>query len=322
MFDRLKLVYGAVQERSLLSVLSHFYIYDGRVQATDGRMSIDAPLPELAGIAVTVPADRFLAAVEASEDEPKVEVKDGRILITSGAFKARIPIMPQEAYARAEPNDPDWEPEEAFLPTLRRLRPFIASDATNAWSTCLLLTSTHAYATNNVCLVGEPCSLLDGTDIESLAIPAFAIDEIIRLGQEPTKFGVSDNAITFYFDDTWLRTQLIIAPWPAERITQLFAAAPKKQAKLPTGFREALDKVSPFCKDTKFPVVICSGNGITTEEADHMAEVQGLDLPEIKFNANMLKLVLAQAESFAGASDHKAYFRFGPSLGIIMGLRE
>lgn len=322
MLDRLKRVYGAVQERSLLSVLSHFYIYEGRVQATDGRMAIDAPLPEMSGISVTVPADRFLAAIEASDADPVIEAQENHIVITSGRFKAKIPIMAIDAFCRSEPNAPDWEPEEALLPTIKRLRPYIANDATNIWSTALLLTTTHAYATNNVCLVGEPCSLLDGTGIERLAIPRFAIDEILRFGMEPTNFGVSENCVTFYFDKVWLRTQLIVADWPTAKIKELMTNAPKKMAKIPEGLKESLAKIKPFCKDVKFPVVILHKNGIMTEEADHQAEVTGLKLPDMKFNANMLELALSEAEQFVGGTEHRGYFRFGPALGIIMALHK
>lgn len=323
MLERLKRVYGAVQERSLLSVLSHFYIYDGRVQATDGRMGIDAPLPELAGVTAVVPADRFLSAIGSSDEEPRVVIEEGRIVIVSGRFRARIPIMPAEkTFPHLLPNPPDWELEEPLLPILKQLRPFIADDATNIWSTGLLLTTTHAYATNNVCLVGVACSMLDGTGVSSLAIPRFAVDEILRFGMEPTQFGVSENCVTFHFDDVWLRTQLIVADWPQDRIAELFKTAPKKMQPIPDGLKSAVEKVLPFCKEPKFPVVILSKDGVATEQHDHEATVTGMSLPEMRFNANMLSLALKNAEQFIGGAEHRCYFKSDNMVGIVMALRQ
>lgn len=322
MLDRLKVVYGAVHDRALLSVLSHLFIYDGRAQATDGRMSIDAVFPELKGLNATVPADRFLAAIEASDGEPQIEERDGRIVIVSGSFRARIPTLPLDQFPKSDPDPPDWELEDEWLPGLRRMRPFIATDAANQWSTALLVTTDTMVATNNVCLVSEPCSLLDGTGVKAIAIPNWALDEVLRMGEEPTAFGVSDRSITFYFDDTWIKTQLITADWPIVKALDLFKNMPKKPPRVPDNLAKAVKKILPFCKDTKFPVILMGAAGVWTEDHVHQAEVSGIQLPEMRFNGNMLELVLDHADHMVEGPDTKMYFRIGPARGILMGLRQ
>ncbi len=321
MLDRLKIVYGAVQERALLAALSHVCLYQGRVQATNGRMSIDSALPELPDLNAIIPADRFLAAIEAAGADARVEEKDGRVVIAAGRFRARIPALTSGTFPRSEPDPPDWMLEAPLLPTVKRLRPFMADDATNAWATALLCTATTATVTNNVCLLSEPCSMLDGTGIKQVAIPGWALDEIIRLNREPEGFGVSESSITFYFGDVWLKTQLILSEWPVVKVAELLKSLPKKMPEVPEGLAQAVDMVMPFCKDPKFPVILMQEDGVATEEFDHQAEVRGLKLPTMRFNGTMLQLVLSKAERFAALGSERAGFTIGPARGVIMGLR-
>lgn len=321
MLDRLKFVCGAVQDRAVLTALSHFHIYNGRVQGTNGRMSIDAAIPELGAVNVTVPGDRFLSAIEAAGSEVTLTATDINVTITGGRFRARVPLLDSLTFPRVNPDPADWELDEPLLPTLKRLRPFVATDAANAWATSILFTDKSATATNNVCVVSEPCTMLAGTGIASISVPAWAIDEVIRLGNELTGFGVSENSITFYFGELWIKTQLIVAPWPIERMRTLFASMPKKMNKAPEGLLAAVEMIVPFCKEPKFPVVLFSSKGISTEDGDHFAAVEGFTLPEARFNADMLRLVLAQAEQLAFLEDHRTAFKFGPARGIIAGLR-
>lgn len=322
MLDRLKTVYGAVQERELLSALSHFCIYNGRVQGTNGRMAIDAAIPELAGLEVVVPADRFLAAVEASADDAKITLEDGRLIIRAGRFRAKVPSLAPESFPRVNPDPSQWELEEELLPTLRRLRPFMANDATNIWATSMLFTEAQATVTNNVVLAAEKCTMLAGTGIANIAVPGWALDEIIRIGEEPSGFGVTDSSITFYFGETWIKTQLILAPWPIAKVIELVKMLPKKMPETPEGLTSAVGKITPFCKDPKFPVIMMQDDGVTTEDFDHQAEVRGMKLPVMKFNANMLNLVLSKADHFVGIDADRAAFMVGPARGIIMGLRQ
>lgn len=326
MLDRLKFVYGAVQERAILPALSHFLIYDGRVQGTDGRMCIDAPMPELAGEQLIVPGDRFMSAIDAAGNDARIDIKDGNVTVKGGRFRARIPTLADGSFPRSMPDAADWELDEPLLPTLRRLRPFIASDAANAWATSMLFTQKSATVTNNVCLATEACTMLAGTGVASISVPAWALDEVIRMGVEPCAFGVSETSITFYFEAEphgriWIKTQLISAPWPVERMVAVMAAIPKKMKKTPEGLRAAVEMVAPFCKEPKFPVILFSDKGIATEDGDHFAAVEGFKMKTASFNADMLRLVLTHADHFDITENDKAVFARGPARGILVGLR-
>jgi len=158
--------------------------------------------------------------------------------------------------------------------------------------------------------------------VMTIAVPGWAIDEILRMGQEPSLFGVSDNSITFYFDDIWIKTQLIKAPWPLETVDKIVASIPKRLPEVPEDLALAVEKITPFCRDPKFPVILMQADGVTTEDFDHQAEVRGLDdLPTLRFDARPLNLVLSKADKFKGLDETRAAFAIGPARGVIMGLR-
>jgi hypothetical protein len=319
--EQLKVVMGAVQERAVLQELSHVCIYQGRVQGTNARIAIDAPIQ--LGVDAVVPAARFLAAIEGANDNARIEIKDGKLHIISGRFRAKVPILyGDRPFPRKDPDPFAWVLEEPLLPTIKRLRPFVADDASNAWATSLLIDQETATATNNVCLLAEPCSMLRNTAVERVAIPGTTLDEMIRMRMEPTGFGVSQESVTLYFGEVWMKTQLIAEQWPTTKVSDLLAGLPRKMTAIPGDLSEAVNKITPFCKDDKFPVVIMRKDGVYTEEFDHSAEVSGFDLPEMRFNATMLRLVLDRAERFQSLGKDRAAFAFGPVRGVIMGLRQ
>ena len=134
-------------------MLFRSHIYAGRIQGQNGWLAIDAPCPELAGIEATVPAERFLKAVDACDGEPKLSLTDTSMTVSRKGFKARIPLLPHDSFPCVDVSgQPDLTGIE-LLPTLRRLRSFVSEDASRPWSQGVLCVGNHAYATNNVILV-------------------------------------------------------------------------------------------------------------------------------------------------------------------------
>jgi hypothetical protein len=324
MLTPLKIVYGAVDERALLSSMSHIHVYDGRVQATNGRLTIDAPIPELAGMTFSAPADKFVAAVTAAGDEPKVVLDGPVVRVSGGRFRSKIPTLGAE-WPRDNADPPSWELEEPLLPVMARVRPFMADDATNVWATCLLLMADVAVATNNVIIIGSRCTLLTGTGVEQVAVPGWTVDEMLRLKQEPTAFGIDNGSITFYLGDIWIKTRLVAAEWPAEKIASLLEMVKKnkKTPPVPEGLMSAVESVVPFCKTPKFPVVMLGPGGVSTEEHEYSAAVDGIALPEIACNAKLLTLVLKNASHlWLIDKDRLGFWCADDSRGILMGIRE
>lgn len=300
MLHILKRVRGAVADRGVVPELTHFFVYQGRIQGSNSRLAIDAPLPELGGVSFTVPADKFIRAVDCMEEEPKLEVSTTKLTLKHGRLTVRLPLLANDAYPRSVPNAPEWEPESPLLPVLEALRPFCSTDAHNAWSLGVLLTEDYAHATNNTCIVRMPCDLLAGTKLR-VNLPVYAVDELLRIGEEPTHFGVDERSITFHLaDGSWVRTQMIAAEWPLATLANLYAQhwpAKAKVPKVPAQLLEAVTAVLPFSPSAEFPVVVFADGKVCTEDGEHSAEVEGYAgmLAPMRWNGNILKLVLEHA---------------------------
>ncbi|OGC95802.1 MAG: hypothetical protein A2W25_15110 [candidate division Zixibacteria bacterium RBG_16_53_22] len=326
MLATLKLVRGATSDKGIIPAMSHFFIYQGRIQSTNGRISIDAPCEQLKDYSLTVPADKFIKAIDGMDAEPVITISETRVTLAEGSLKVRLPILANDAFPRTEPEGDAFAPETPLLPVLRVLRPYISSDASKPWSTGLLLTDRgDALATNNVIMVKMPCDLLGDTGF-NINLPITAVEELLRIGEEPTGFGIREDAgsITFHYaSGLWLKCSLLQNDWPTESVGKLFAGIkPKTLVAVPKGLKDAIKRILPFCPDEKFPMVQLNEQGISTAEGDQSAEVAGIKLPQGKFNGNMLLLVLDAAKKFALHEDAPSYFSGeGGLLGVFVGVK-
>ena len=322
MRDTLNLVRGAVSTKDLLPVLTHFHIYEGRVQGGNGRIAIDAPCPELAGFDCTVPAERFLKAVDACDGEPKLKLTDGgKLTVSKGKFRATLPLAKHEDFPRTAEVPKvnsflDSVKLPALLPLLRGLYPFLGEDASRAWSCGAFLNGGYAWATNNVALARKPCPVFQNT-----VLPIFAIDELLRIGQEPTSIQSDENALWFYFEGGWwMRCQKLAGEWPD--VAKFMPAEPPACGTPAAALREAVRKVLPFCPDPKYPVVQTGPDGVGTLEGEMSAMVGAEGLPTGRFRAEPLLAVLDAAEAIDLSTYPGACYWRGQGIdGVIVGLR-
>lgn len=322
MRNTLNLVRGAVSTKDLLPVLTHFHIYEGRVQGGNGRIAIDAPCPELAGFDCTVPAERFLKAVDACDGEPKLKLTDGgKLTISKGKFRATLPLADHTAFPKVAPPPQitsflDGIKLPPLLPTLRRLFPFIGEDASRAWSCGVYLNGGYAWATNNVCLARVPIR-----QFQNFVLPVFAIDELLRIGQEPVSIEAYENYVIFYFSGNWwMRCQKLEGAWPD--VAAFMPAEPTAHAWPAKQLAEAVRKVLPFCPDPKYPVVQTGPDGVGTLEGEMSALVGYDDLPAGRFRAEPLLAALDAAASIDLSTYPKACYWKGEGIdGVLVGMR-
>ena len=215
----LNFVKGAVSTKDLVPVLTNFHFYDGRVQGGNGRITIDAPL-DLGGVDITVPAVPFLRAVDACDGAPVLNVTPGgKLTMKKGGFKSLLPLSDQDAFPRVDVDLTEgtlWKPELGFIKALRTIRPLIGDDASRPWSCGALFKDGYIYATNNVVMVRIPWAMPDGICIN---IPRFAVEELIRVGEEPAGFMFTKTSAVFVYGNLaegtrWIKTQLFESAWP------------------------------------------------------------------------------------------------------------
>jgi DNA polymerase III sliding clamp (beta) subunit (PCNA family) len=284
MLDELNFVKGAVSTKELVPVLTNFSFANGRVQGTNGKISMDAPCDLDAS--VSIPAARFIDAINACRQEPTLRLTEKSLIIEAGALKVRLPLSCEE-FPRVKPEG-QYFPGGSIRGALQAVREFIGTDAARPWACGVLFQDGYCYATNNVTLVRMPVAW----DAPAINLPSFAVDELLRVGLDITQVQVAENSITFHFGDRWLRSQLFDLAWPD--IANFFTDA--ELPMVPEGFAEAVDTVLPFCPDQNLRAVHTSAAGVSTDDGAMSAVVEGIELPEGRYRAEPLILVLSRAD--------------------------
>lgn len=240
--DNLKFVKGATNSKSLLPVLSHFKIKDGRITGSNGTITMSAPF-DLDMEAYPI-ADKFCDAVNICTKEPEITITAaGRMRFVSGSRKAFVDCA-QGEYPEFLPEGERRDFKADILGQLKRLRPFVGTDASRPWINGMLIDGNHITVSNNVVICRYEAE--EAITDDPINLPSGVIDEIIRLGEMPTHYQVSERSATFHYEgERWIRTALLGTGWPD--VSELLAR-PLNDA-YPLG-EELLDDVREILKFT------------------------------------------------------------------------
>ncbi len=323
MLTKLKLVKGAVDTKNLVPVLTHFHIDMGKVQGGNGRVTIQVQgISELADFDnVTCKADAFVDAIESCDDtEPTITRDAEYVHFTAGRFKCKVQRIPEELFATypvATPDPARYTIQEPLLPALTLLRKFVGEDASRPWAVGAWFDiGGWVYGTNNVTIarVELPAAKLFG---HSINVPNYVLDELLRISREPICMGLSDNSVTFYYDDgMWLQGRLLVNDWPA--VHEWFEAKPTVVKKVPARMLEEVLRISAFTLDKKNPIIYIAEGELVCGNAS----VSGFKLPEGAYRTEPLELVLSHAThvNFA-AYPGRVYWRGANVEGFFVGVK-
>lgn len=318
MLNTLRLVRGAVAKKDLVPTLTHFHVYDGRIQGGNSRLSIDCACTEFNGFNFTVPAERFLKAADACEGEPNLKITDsGKLSVSKKRFKALLPLEDHEKYPLNEnPNNYKNINSKSLIKALRMLQPFIGDDATRHWTNGIWINKGFAYATNNVVLARVEVEVQD-----SFILPAYAVEELLRIHKMPSGIQVTEQAAYFAYDDgTWIQTQLITGQWP-ESVADMIIPTDNATV-LPKEFTDAITKILPFCPEKDFPRLCLNDGMVATDDGVMSAEVDGFENMGGYFRAEPLLAVAGVANTIDfGSYPAPCYFSGDNIEGVLVGVK-
>lgn len=318
MLDTLRLVRGAVAQKELVPLMTHFIFNAGRVQGSNGRITIDAPLDlhELDGC--SVPAEKFYRAVEACDGEPKIQ-RDGHFVhLRKGRFRVKLPVTSD---AKMFTSPPAGKVDgHLTLDPFRRLLPYVSQDASRPWSIGILLASGYGYATNNVIVARAP---LDYTG-PNINLPSYCVEELLVLGNEQCEVSFAENGLYLKpRNDVWLHTRSLSLEWPD--VTRFFAEGFDQLVEVETkDLLRVVRKLRTFVPDNENPVIIIEGETVRTLEGDSEAEdaVQSLTSKKTAWRAEPLELMLAQATAMdLSQYPHPCPWKGHGLEGRIVGMR-
>lgn len=318
MLNTLKFVRGAVATKDLIPVLTHFHIKEGRIQGGNSRIHISAPIA--LDMDLTVPAERFIKAIDSCSEEPTLKrTPAGKLSIHSGAFKALLPLSTDE-FPLVEPEGKNYPMGDGFIRALNNIRPFITDDATRPWACGALIKEGKIYATNNVIL----CQMDFPVDFpDEIVIPIYTIDELIRIGEQPQSIQITENQATFHYSgDRWVQSNLFSTKWPD--LDKFFADMDYANLpEAPKGLHTAVSKVLPFMPNPKVPTVYLKEDRVSTGEGDVGADIEGFVFEkETAFHAGMLLKVLDLATHIDFSNFPKPCpFKADGIHGVVVGVR-
>ncbi len=316
MLEQLKLVRGAVADKAIVPLMTHFYFHDNRVQGTDNRVTIEAPLEckELDGYAV--PADRFFKAVEACGGNPELAVKNEYLTVSKGRFRVRMPIQGGVDFP-AIPAPTELGSEAIYLAAMKKVRQYVASDATRPFACGVLFHDGKLYATNNVAIVRTDVGY-HGPD---LLLPSYCIDELLRLPF--SVYSVQAHETGLYLQPAgskvWVHTRASELKWPDP---ESFFTDMDDIPEFPDGVLKLVQKLKKFVPDTKNPIIIFDGDKVRTAEGEFCAEAELCELPRSAWRAEVLEMVLGDATHFdAGRHPDPCPFYGNGVEGKVVGVR-
>lgn len=320
MLKTLKFVQGAIAKKDFVPALTHFHIRDGYVLGYNGRLALCSPIQlDLAATPEGIP---FVKAIATCEEEVALSLTDnGRLAVRSGPFKAFIRCT-QDPYPDIRPEGEFYEMDGNLLEGLRKLQPFISEDASRPWSQGVLFDRHSAYATNNVILTEF---WLGYRVPKRINVPRTAVNELLRIGEEPLAMQANENSATFYYGgNRWLKTQLYSLEWPdVERILN-FQALHKP---VPQGLWKALHAMTAFVGEEGR--VYLSPAGVATLSDFTATDGASVELPLPGVNAcfNLQQLLrleeIAESLDLPDSLEPRPCLFFGKSLrGAIMGMRR
>lgn len=317
MYSSLQFVRGAIATKDFVPVLRHFYIAGGKIQGSDGKMTLCAPIE---GIPDCCPdGATFIKAINACHVSTPPVMKltpTGRLSIKSGKFTALIHSVPVDEYYLTEPEGEKHPLAPGLLDAIKALRPFVGSDATRQWSTGILFRDGHMYATNNIMLV----EAIHATNLPALCLPASVLDELIRIGEDPVAFSATETNVTFFLaGERWVKSQLLPTDWPD--VKAMLDNSPSATEPVVEGFFTALLTLRPFAEDTGAVDLVGTCLKVGVEDGGATIDL-GIELPDGRYHIDQLNLTRGSEAINLSSYPSPVPFKSPLFRGMMMGMRR
>lgn len=319
MLDELKFVQGAVSKKDLIPAMTHFAIENGSVRAYNGVVALSSPLPfDIDCKPKALPLVR--AITNCTETISLSMTSSGRLAIRSGPFQAFIECIDGETpHVLPEGDHIDVKGYE-LIEGLRRIQPFIGSDASRPWSNGVLLRGQSMYATNNVVLI----EYWMGADFPYVVnLPKAAVVELLRVGDRCVGAQMSGKSMTFHFTNgRWIRTALLSTEWPDVNKILDMEANPQPYN---TDIYNGIEAIAPFTD--KFGRIFIREGVLHTHPHSDGEEGATYKVEDFPYNGiyrkEMLQLLKGTAEKFDFSTYPDPCIFHGINLrGAIIGMRE
>lgn len=234
----------ALDTKKLVPHLAYYFMKEGRLYATTGKMTASIPFPYYDGT-LLVSGKEFEQVVKSAPEGAKLEITPGgRASIKAGKFKAHIPVLDPELW----PLEKELASYEAlpkdFLRLAEIMRPFISENATKMWAATLALTAEGMWSTNNISVVHAPLE----TGIEGerqVLLPEWAVDFLLGRQDGLEEWGWDDGSAYFSWKNGGrMKTQLVNEVYPTAQIQLMLGKTSEPSHQITEEWRKTLQRLS------------------------------------------------------------------------------
>lgn len=301
---------------SAVAALRQVVFSNGRLTAFSGVVQYQAPSGLDPSENFAVSDDRLSVALRNCGEDFVLDTTKDFLRFKNGPLAIRVRKI-TEGFQNHEriaiPKSAAGQKTKNLHAALKRVQPFMSSDASRPWSVSVLLKDGYAWATNNLALVRSPIDL----NLE-MQIPAPTVDFLCSL-PDLSHYHIDDQRrIIFMSGRTLMRSPQTSAPWPD--LDKFFAKMPKKLEEIPPSMSVATRTVGKladrFVSLSKKQVEARE----TALESDYEVDfAKGTG----KYSAKLLTLILEHAThaDFSFYPD-PIFFRGELLEGTAVGMRE
>lgn len=298
---------------------THSVVVDGCLVGRDGILTCGHPLEwnQSFGAPHTY---KMLKALGAMGDSLSIVAKPGKLAFKSGSLTATVPCIEGESIPWSLPDPPVADLTDEIKRGFAACAPVADDKNDKVIFACVCLEANQMHVTNG----NMGLSYWHGIDLPpDLLLPKPFVVAVMKSDKHLTRFGFSDNSVTFYFEDgSWIKTQRYMDAYPdLERVMNYPDAL---CLPLPEGFFEALDKVTPFADHDH----VRFGENemyVLDDEGSREASVDIKGVPTgMGFAARYLKAVKDHCTEFDFAvslGNDKVYCEGARTRAAIMGLK-
>lgn len=228
---------------SSVAAMTQILFSSGRLSAFNGLVQFQAPSGLEDEEAFAVSEKRLAVVLRSCGENAKLSSTKEFLRLKQGPLTVRV--------RKLLTNLPDFEvitlpksaasqKAEAIHAAIRRVRPFMSSDASRLWSISVLIRDGYAWATNNMSIVRTPLPEVS----EEMRIPAPMVDLICELPSLGYYNIDAQNRLVFSYEKALMRCPQTTGEWPD--MDKFFAKMPKTLPEVSPEMSEAARTVGKF----------------------------------------------------------------------------
>jgi hypothetical protein len=234
-------------------------------------MPVDTPLD------MALHGEKLQAALEQCGDNfQMVQVGKQELSITSGKFRAVIPILETEMVRQSTPDEWIGIIHNDLANGFKAVSKGCTGKGDRTIHQCVHLQANSITSTNG----GFAIEFWHGIDLpQNLLIPKKSVDAITKLEKSMRGFGYNpDISATFYYDDySFIRTRLYAGEWPSNMRTLFDQNMQGEFVPLWDGFAPAMKALHKFVEDDR--LFFHDGKLATGKSLEHCASY---DVPTLR----------------------------------------